>query len=296
MTINDNQKQPFYGGLSGAQIDVERFVITDGILIRKTFAHVFAAYMVALKPPEKPCKHHPAPWYPTDRGLSFDVEVEIGISRDFPELGFDRLNSLWFVSALLRLITGGPFRMPVAADMSFKGIEHSDAKPKLFSLEVQPEQLRTVLDPSSRIELRTLEWLAKYYVGAAKLMKNPDFNRAFQTFDSAIWAHSAGASIVMLWAALEALMRPGRKGISKKLALLTATFLHNSKSERDKRFQDVRRLYEARGTVVHNSSEIEATEYFDTWRLVREVITRCIELNRIPNSGELLADWKDTHI
>ena len=154
-------------------------------------------------------------------------------------------------------------------------------------------QFRVVPDPPVEIGIEHLEWVKDCLTDGARLLDTEHFNRAFQTFDSAIWAHSPGSAIIMAWAALETLFRPGRQRITKTLATCIATFLNQPSPERDRAYQTIERLYEARGSAAHDSQVPEADQLFGSFQLARRCLAKCIEMQTLPDTDELLARWKE---
>lgn len=131
------------------------------------------------------------------------------------------------------------------------------------------------------------------FLDGALLLENEAFNRAFQTFDNAIWAHSASSAIIMAWAALETLFRPGRRQITKTLAICIATFLHPGGPDRDRAYQEIERLYETRGSAVHDGRLPETEQLLSSFQFARRSIAKCLETREMPNAEELLKRWKE---
>lgn len=73
---------------------------------------------------------------------------------------------------------------------------------------------------------------------------------------------SVGAGIVMTWAAIETLIQPGRQNLTKKLAAAIAAYLEPPCPARDRLFQRVRSLYEARGGTAHPAYQPEPDAFF----------------------------------
>jgi hypothetical protein len=128
-----------FGAIAGASIASAPFVICEGLELRDTYAHVMAPYLAAFRRPERPGLHHPAPWKPAGGGLVFDALIEIAMTADCaPVPPLDRLNTLWWVTALLRLRTGRGLRLPVISDVSFASIPTHPREPRFWSIEVSP--------------------------------------------------------------------------------------------------------------------------------------------------------------
>ena len=248
---------PLFGGLAGASLGVDEFEVCAGLVIRRTYAHVMAPLMLAFRRPDAPSQHHSGPWKATRGGVRLDVEIEIALDRETRPVGFDRLNTLWWTLALLRLSTGATLRMPGVSDTSFSRIVESPAEPNLWPVETLPRQFRSVPDPPEVIGEEALLWVRDVFVPGAELMTDPAFGRAFQAFDNAIRAHSAGSAIVMIWAALETLVRSGRHRTTNSLVSALAALLEVPGPERERLHQRLSSLYEARGGSANASQSPE---------------------------------------
>ncbi|HEX6978277.1 MAG TPA: hypothetical protein VF342_03170 [Alphaproteobacteria bacterium] len=287
------ERVPLYGGISGLPLAIPEFVLCDGLVIRETFAHVMAPYLMAFAKPKKRGAPHPSPWKAARGGLGFDITVEVALAQSSRPTGLDRLNTLWWVLALLRLKTGAPLRMPVVSDIAFAAIPSSSVEPNLWTIEMPPRQFRTIRHPPKEILTEHLEWVRDTLVAGAPLLDDAGFNRAFQTFDSAIWAHSPGSAVIMAWASLETLFRPGRRQITKTLASCIAAFLYPAGPERDRAYQWIERLYEARGNAAHAAQVPEAQQLLDSFELARRSLSKCLDSRSLPEAEELLARWKE---
>ena len=92
----DPEKLPLFGGMAGATLNVDKFEICEGLVIRRTYAHVMSPYILAFRRPERAGQHHPGPWKPSRGGhVGLDVEIEIALQVEARPTGFNRLNTLW---------------------------------------------------------------------------------------------------------------------------------------------------------------------------------------------------------
>ena len=64
--------------------------------------------------------------------LTMDAEIEIALRQGTRPTGFDRLNTLWWIVALLRLSSGAPLKLPVVSDVSFSVIADGSIEPSLW--------------------------------------------------------------------------------------------------------------------------------------------------------------------
>lgn len=280
-----------FGGLAGAALGMDEFEVCEGLVLRRTYTHVMSPYILAFGRPERPGAHHPAPWKPSG-GASFDVEIELALARGVQPTGFDRLNTLWWTLALLRLCTGAMLRMPVVSDTSFADVAHSPVEPDLWPIEMSPRQLLTVANPPIVVAEEHLLWVRDAFGPGAALMNDQPFGRAFQTFDSAIWAYSAGSAIVAIWAALETLIRPGHHQITKRLASSLAALLEPPGPERDRLFQRLTAMYEARGGSVHASRPPETQHLLSSFDIARRSFMACMDRRERPNADDLHEMWR----
>ena len=73
-----------YGGISGCELDIERFELGEGVILSKTFAHLTAPFLMAFAPPG-PEGYHPAPWSAAAGGFGFDIHIEIPYTSKFQQ-------------------------------------------------------------------------------------------------------------------------------------------------------------------------------------------------------------------
>lgn len=122
---------PLFGGIAGAALGVDRFDVCEGLVLRKTYAHVMSPYVVAFRRPGRPDRHHPGPWKSVRGGSSDDIEIEMALEPGLRPTGFDRVNTLWWLLALMRLVSGAPLKLPVISDAAFARIVEESLEPTL---------------------------------------------------------------------------------------------------------------------------------------------------------------------
>ena len=123
-------------------------------------------------------------------------------------------------------------------------------------------------------------------------MKAQAFGRAFQTFDGAIWAHSPGSAIIIIWAALETLIQPGKNHITKKLTSSLSVLLEQPGLARDRLFQRVSSLYNARGSSAHASLSPTSEQLMSSFDIARRSFIACIDNRKVPDSTKLQEMWR----
>ena len=283
-----------YGGVSGAGLAVDQFEIVEGLFLRRTFAHVMSPYLMAFAEPDAPSKLHPGPWRPVSGGNGFDLHIEIALAKGASPTNFDRVNTVWWTLSLLRLLTGMPLVLPVLSDTAF-----ADAKDCVQDLQFWPVEMARPrsgqLLANQLISVDYLEVVRMLFVPGATLMEIEHFNRAYKTMDAAPLAHSSGAAMVMMWAALETLYRPGQHQITKRLSKAIATHIAAPGLKREILQQRAAKLYELRGSSVHNSHEATGAVLAETADLVRLAFINCMEQGTVPDADELLRLWSAEH-
>ena len=214
-----------------------------------------------------------------------DIEVELALQQGTCPTGFDRLNLLWWILALLRLSSGVPLKLPIVSDISFSVIAEGSLEANLWPIETLPQQFHTTPSPPQIIGKEHLLWVRESFCPGAELMENPRFGRAFQAFDGAIWAHSSGS-------ALETLIQPGQNQITKTLASSLAALLEPPGPERNRLFAHVKSLYKARGGSAHGSHLPEPQQLLSSFEIGRQAFLSCIDERMLPNVTELQEKWR----
>ncbi|SNS12689.1 hypothetical protein SAMN04488503_2863 [Humidesulfovibrio mexicanus] len=290
--IADYDKDTLFGGVAGAGLEPESVEIAPGLILRQTYAHVFGPLLAAFKRPLGPHAPHPAPWMAVGSGTAWDIEIEIELMASSRPTGFDRLNSLWFATALLRLRTGIPLRMPIISPMAFSGIASSQQEPQFLTIETQSTQLRLSKTHRSVVTLDDVEWLRQYYVSGATLVDDEHFGAAFMMFDESVWVSKPRAGLLLAWGAIECAMRPGQRDTAKRLARHIAALLEPRGPNRTRLYQQVKRLYGVRGDVIHAGASVAPDNYFETLELTRRLFLTCFEQSVLPAARDLEGEWK----
>jgi hypothetical protein len=284
----DLNTDELFGGLSGLSLPVERYELVPGLALSKTFAHVILPAVMAFSPPSKPRAPHPGPWAAlTEQGM--EIAVQVSLAPGKPPLGFDRPNTLWFATAMLRLRLATPVLMAVIADRPFQDVPKNTEAAHLIPVELHPLQLRTA--KFRPLSLADLDWIRDHIVAASELMKDPIFNRVIRTLDSVINVTHAGSGILIAWAAIEALLRPGQKQITDRVCKGLATYLYPPGSGRDRAYPKIVASYGARGGAVHAGDTPEAEQLEFAFALARRAVGTAIEQKALPDIDMLLVRW-----
>lgn len=249
---------------------------------------------MAFAEPDALSKPHPGPWRPVVGGNGFDVYFEIALIEQASPTNFDRMNTIWWTLSLLRLMTGMALVLPVLSDTAFADAKNCEHDPQFWPIEMSRPRLAPMM-VNDTIGLEYIEAIKTLFSPGATLMEIEHFNRAYQTMDSALLAHSSGAAMVMIWAALETLFRPGQHQLTKRLSKAIATHIEAPGRKREALQQRAAKLYEIRGSSVHNSLEATRTALAETAELARLSFIRCMEQGAVPDCDALLRRWYYEH-
>lgn len=288
----DPEASPLFGGVSGVRMENDSFDLGDGVCLRSTFAHVMAPYLLAFSPAQDG-QPHPAPWKAASGGIGFDIHVELAMPLETRPTGFDRLNTIWWILALLRLHRATGVRIPVISNMSFADAAHSSIDPIFWTIEMAPRQMHfDTHDGLSIIDIQLLDWIKANYQAGALLMNDAGFNLAFRALDSAHIAADPSSAMLLVWSAIEALFRPGRNQITHRLSAAVATYLTADPASRDTRYQEIKKLYESRGLISHAAERPKFSEVAASFHLARKCFVTAMESQSLPDSASLLTRWR----
>ena len=280
-----------FGGLAGVAPDtlVEPFDLGHGIVVRPVCAQFMAPFLMTFGPAAPGQPNPGGPVRAAQGGLGFDVRAEVHVPADFALEGFfDRLNTVWWIASLIRLRGSSMLHIPVIADHSFATVATLGNEARLMPFEISPHRLSIDRRPRRKLDPRALEWVRKHWRAAGSLvLGDKAFHTAYQALDQCTWSHSMALALVGLWGAMERLFSQSTVELKFRISANIATFLEPPGERRLARFKQVQRLYEARSAAAHGNAPEEANAFFDTCGLMRRVITKIIEENRVPRRDEL---------
>ncbi len=275
-----------YGGIAGAELPVDTFDLGHGVVLSKTYAHLMAPFMMAFTR-APPGGHHPAPWRAAKGGFGFDIVAQIHIPSDFsvPDW-FDKLNTIWWLAALLRFRAAHSVTVPVVASDAFvKGRETEDIE--FWPVEIDPHRLQMIVKPSIMLE-DDLCWVRDHWIDAGRLLQqSKQFSLLFQSFDQSLFARNTSLALLSLWSALEAMFSPARSELRFRVSVNIATYLETQGPRRSTLQKRTAKLYDARSAVAHGTSRCEDSAFKDTYDLVGRVLMRILSENHVPTLDEL---------
>ncbi|MEQ9606693.1 MAG: hypothetical protein RLN99_03395 [Kiloniellaceae bacterium] len=283
------EAQPtLYAGLSHVTYDGEPFDLGHGIVLRPTYAHLFAANMMAFARATEG-KPHPAPWRAARGGFSYDIEAELAVptGRELPG-GFSAEDAAWLIAALLRLAKYAYLMVPVVSDVSFDAAPTSKQEPLLRPFEIEPRILHAGDDEVSRINAEDLSWLKLVWPRTAELMRTcAPLNTALRAADACTVRGRPASALLIAWGALEELFAPSRAELRFRVSANIAVYLEPLGPKRLELFKTVADLYNARSKVAHTAQDAEVAALLQSFVILRNALVRIVNEGAVPTQVDL---------
>lgn len=268
-------------------MNADRLDLGHGLVLQKTYAHFMAPFIMAFAPAEKG-RPHPAPWSSVSNGLGIDIYIQLYVPSSFDLKNFfDRLNTVWWIAALMRLRGASRAHVPVIADRPFADIPANWKDARILPIEVLPRRLA---DDSGISELSEddLQWLKDVWVHGGHLMdKSPKFNDVFQAFDSAGAMPTRAVSLLALWGALEHLFSPSKQELRFRVSANIAAYLERPGPARLALHQQLLKLYDARSTVAHGTRLKTPDAWSETYTVANRVLMTMLMRGEVPSKEGL---------
>src|SRR5262245_53111077 len=214
---------PLYAGLANVEMPVERIDFGEGVVLRRASAEISAPYIVGFKNESRV-----DPYWRTITGFGFNLSAELFIPIEFePKKFFDRLNTIWWLAALIRAVGNPLLMVPMIASHSFAEMADPNLleEPSIWPMELDTRRL-LVEKQTTHLSVASLDWVIKHWRDGGSLMHaSGDFNVAFQAFDRAIASPSPSLALVTLWGALERLFSPSHQELTFRVSSSIATYL-----------------------------------------------------------------------
>lgn len=279
--------QNLYAGLSNIDLIPERFDLGNGVVISQTYAHFMAPFLMAFAPAQ-PGKPHPAPWKAAKDGLNIDISAELFLPVTSNVESLDRINTIWWIAALLRLRATGMVFVPVISSERFSSIPMIKEEPELWPMEIQVSRLMHSAT-TIRVDISDLEWLKAHWQDASKLMANDEFSLAIQAVDSSLWVNNPALALVAVWGALEKLFSASKQELNFRVSANIASFLESPGRERYKCFKMIKTLYDHRSKAAHGDGKADWLPYRETLGIAKRALIKMVETRHIPQKKELEA-------
>jgi hypothetical protein len=284
------KQQCLYGGISGVGLAVESIDLGEGVEIRRTYAHLFSANMMAFARPHQGA-HHPPQWKAAKGGFGYDIESEIRApSRTSLGESFDAKETIWWIATLLRLARFPYLSIPVISNRSFSEIASSDQEPTLTPFETEGRIFGPGENGTSVLNIEHLDWVKDKWLSAGKLLsRNPKFYSALKAFDSATLRGRASSSLLGMWGGLEQIFAPSPGELRFRVAALMASYLEMYGNNRLSLYREILKLYNERSIAAHTAQEVETGPLLQTYVIMRNVLVKMIDTSKVPTQTDLEA-------
>jgi len=279
-----------YAGLSGLQLEGDEIELGEGVVLRRTYAHLMAGCLMAFAP-APPGKTHPAPWKAAYGGSGFDVVAELLVPKRTRAALDDRIALARLVVALLRLWASPSIIVPVISNISFSDAARvPDSECHLVPMEIEPRYFRLAAPEGEGINEPRVQWVKENWPAAADLVtKHAELRLAVDVVDGGQFIRNPALALVSLWGALEALFSPAKVELRFRVAALIASYLREAGPERRDLYKTVLRLYNDRSAAAHGQPKGNPVGLLQTFEVLRQAILKMISDRHVPSREELEA-------
>jgi hypothetical protein len=247
-----------------------------------------APFLMAFAP-ATPGKPHPTPWKAAKGGLAIDITAELFLPITCRIEHLDRVSTVWWIVALLRLKAASTIYAPVISSERFNAIPVIKEEPELWPIEIYTHRLVPELVPIRPVGIPELQWVKDNWQQASRLLQNEDFNLAFQAIDQSIWGSSPALALVAVWGAIERLFCSSSQELSFRVSANLAAYLEDPGRERYKCFKQIKSLYNDRSKAAHGEGKTNINAYRETLAFARRALLKMIGTCHVPDKRELEA-------
>lgn len=286
-TLEPNTRD-LYGGFTGLKPPAEPIDFGHGLVLSKTFAHLIQAKVMAFAPAQ-PGAAHPAPWAAVRGGGGLDIHCQLLVPREFnPGPFFDHLNTIWWISALIRL-RGAPCAFVSAISTApFTKDLASGKENQIFALEGTPQSRFAVTLPDGEDDTAAFGWVRAHWKRGGTLMRESErFNTLVQAVDSSLGRPSAQLALIEIWGGLDQLFAESPGEVRFKNSLRISSYLEPFGPTRRELFDSIMGLYEKRSKAAHGGKAELGDALTGSYLLARRVIMATIERGMVPTRGDL---------
>ena len=279
-----NNKSSLFAGISNASIQIDEYDLTNGVFLRKTYAHFMSPQMMAFKE-ANPGKHHPAPWVAVNGGSSFDIliELEISSAENLPG-NLSQKETIWWIAALLRLAYYPYLVVPAISNISFASAPTSVIPPNIEPFETNPRIFSAENKQQAVISEEKLSWIKDVWVsGAGLIASNEKLRTAIEALDFSTVHGRTSSSLLAVWGGLEQLFSPSSSELRFRVSANIAAFLEKPGEKRLELFKKLYELYNHRSQAAHTAKAIEHSYLIESFVVLRNVIVKILDEQFIPN-------------
>jgi len=280
-----------YAGLTSLHLppDHDEVDLGQGLLLRRTYAHLMSSYMMAFNQPEVPGSHHSAPWKATTRHDGFDVHVELVIPNGYKPPGdMTSYDVARTITSVLRLCVDPTIRFLVQSTHSLSEVASiPNEEIQISPVEATEQYIRLATIGEAPV-LDSLGWVQEYWSTAVALMaSHADFRLAMEAFGLSTFVPHHALTLVSLWGALEALFSPSASELRFRVSVLIASYVHPPGEARLALQREIFDLYDKRSAAAHGKPKHNTTHLVQTFNILQRVLVRMIEEGEVPSKTAL---------
>lgn len=288
VTSFDPNRDDFYGGIAHATLPCDEYDLGQGVMLARTYGHLMSPLLMAFAPAPKGGPH-PTPFAAVRGSGGVDMQMHVFIPKSFSQKDwFDRLNTAWWITSLLRMRLSPAVALPVIADRPFASAPANWQDVQIIAIESSPRRVLAVTEHRGELTMDDLLWLRDHWIKGGRLMNaEPAFNAAYQAFDFSSHAGSVGLSLLTVWGALEQLFAHAKQELRFRVSTSIACYLQEHGPERLSLQKRVQKLYDARSTAAHTTVKVEHQELVESYAILRRCLIKMIETGVVPSRAEL---------
>lgn len=272
---------PLYGCVTGFSLPVDLFQIAPGITLRRGVYEIFSAPMLAFTEAPKGSPI-PGPWVAIQGGHGFRARCELALEDLAALERFTPSRAAWLIAALLRLRIAAPVRIAVIANIPLAMLVNQPAF-RALPFEASPYQIGLFAAPRVDASHDDLTWIADTLPIAARLLSEDRFMRALTVFDESVWSSRVEQGTVFIWTAMEILFGvSGQLNKTKAICSALSSYIGADSQDRDKAYNEIRKLLEERGRIVHAGRDIEQQDFFQSYALARAAFLTSLGRGELP--------------
>lgn len=289
MDRNNYTLQDLYIGFSSLELGDEKIYLPRGMVLERTFAHVFSTTMAAFKRPIGN-RHHPAPWAAVinteDKGS--DIIAQLYVPADAAKSQQEQSELIDTIAMLIRLSPDPAAYAQAMSNVPFAQIPTAQSSTYFIArLAGETPNIRLRMPDESR-KIPLLKWVASNLETVVALRaKSHEFKFATIVYERSQYLRETSLALIQIWAALEALFLTSTSELRFRVSALIAAYLNPSGKQRLEQHKRCLSLYDKRSKAAHGPSKHEAEDLHESYEILRSVIFKIIREGKVPTKDEL---------
>ena len=208
---------------------------------------------------------------------------------------------------LFRLRGMTQFTVPVELHgSSFRNLNKQRDKSVIAKFRFTQAILFPILGPEipKLLDEEDIEWILEHILTVLQMNKSGDLHFLLDLFDVINFPNPT-IQLVQVWAAIESIVKSQSPKTRHSIRARCAMLLCESELEKRELYSHIGKLYDFRCAVVHGTEEFSMEKYlngfhetkvvgetkllFDSFSILKRLVTKVIEMGEMPNSEQLQA-------